>query len=250
MDVEVTIAEDVRDLALGIVVVTGARISESGEELRAACDAAAKQAAAEGCDGGEPRRAAVRQLLRYGGFKPAGRSKPAQEYLLRTAVQEGALPAISNVVDVINAASLSSGLPISLLSLDRLGPRVLVRYGADGEQFVFNRAGQQLDVRGLLCLSTNDGGASRPLGSPVKDSMAGKIDERDRDLLACMYAPQSAVSRETLEAYCRRMSDDFSRWCAAEACTVRIIPATWAPPAGGEPTNDRSSPTRNEANRQ
>ena len=40
----------------------------------------------------------VRDLLRAGGFKPAGRSKPASEYLVRAA-GEGKLAGINLVVD-------------------------------------------------------------------------------------------------------------------------------------------------------
>src|SRR5207245_5378863 len=47
-------------------------------------------------------RAAVRALLRHGGFKPAGRSKPASEYL-QQAAQSGALQPINPAVDVCNA---------------------------------------------------------------------------------------------------------------------------------------------------
>src|SRR3954468_1341376 len=62
-------------------------------------------------------RAEVRSLLRHGGFKPAGRSKPASEYL--HAVQhEGKFPAINAAVDACNVVSLHSGLPISLVDLD------------------------------------------------------------------------------------------------------------------------------------
>src|SRR5262245_13146155 len=43
-------------------------------------------------------REAVRQLLRHGGFKPTGRSKPASEYLLRT-VGEAKLSSINLAVD-------------------------------------------------------------------------------------------------------------------------------------------------------
>src|SRR5262245_64895060 len=64
-------------------------------------------------------RAEVRQLLRHSGFKPAGRSKPASEYL--HAVQcEGRFPAINAAVDTCNIVSLHSGLPISLVDLDLL----------------------------------------------------------------------------------------------------------------------------------
>src|SRR5712691_409069 len=53
-------------------------------------------------------REAVRALLRHGGFKPAGRSKPASEYLVR-AVEAGALASINPAVDVCNVVSCHSG---------------------------------------------------------------------------------------------------------------------------------------------
>src|SRR5438128_5584946 len=46
-------------------------------------------------------RETVRALLRQGGFKPTGRSKPASEYLLR-AVGDGSLTAINLAVDACN----------------------------------------------------------------------------------------------------------------------------------------------------
>src|SRR5882724_3579011 len=57
-------------------------------------------------------RETIRRLLRHGGFKPTGRSKPASEYLLKAAA-EGRLGAINAAVDVCNAVSMHSGLPIS-----------------------------------------------------------------------------------------------------------------------------------------
>src|ERR1700731_3977261 len=63
-------------------------------------------------------REAVRQLLRQGGFKPTGRSKPASEYLLK-AVRDGLLAPINLAVDVCNVVSFHSGLPISVVDLDR-----------------------------------------------------------------------------------------------------------------------------------
>src|SRR5262249_41662323 len=66
---------------------------------------------------GDAVRGVVRQLLRHGGFKPTGRSKPASEYLVR-AVGEGKLASINAAVDACNVASLHSGLPISVVDLD------------------------------------------------------------------------------------------------------------------------------------
>src|SRR5687768_1844806 len=49
-------------------------------------------------------REAVRNLLRKGGFKPTGRSKPASEYLLK-AVGDKMLTSINLCVDVCNVVS-------------------------------------------------------------------------------------------------------------------------------------------------
>ena len=62
-------------------------------------------------------RRAVRDLLRHGGFKPTGRSKPASEYLIKSASQ-GTLSSINVAVDACNVVSLHSGLPISVVDLD------------------------------------------------------------------------------------------------------------------------------------
>src|SRR5438105_953761 len=59
-------------------------------------------------------RETIRALLRHGGFRPTGRSKPASEYLIR-AVGEGHLSTINLAVDACNAVSLHSGLPISVV---------------------------------------------------------------------------------------------------------------------------------------
>ena len=59
-------------------------------------------------------RAAVRDMLRVGGYKPTGRGKPASEYLVRAAA-EGVLAPINLAVDVCNAVS-SAGCSMCLLN--------------------------------------------------------------------------------------------------------------------------------------
>src|SRR5690606_33116896 len=50
-------------------------------------------------------RTAIRDMLRHGGYRPAGRGKPASEYLLRAAT-EGTLGSINLAVDACNVISL------------------------------------------------------------------------------------------------------------------------------------------------
>ncbi len=114
-------------------------------------------------------RAAVRDLLRHGGYKPTGRGKPASEYLLR-AVAEGALAAINAAVDACNAASYHSGLPISVVDLDLAAAPFSLSIAPAGTKYVFNASGQEIDVGGLLCLCD----AAGPTANGVKDAQRSK----------------------------------------------------------------------------
>lgn len=117
----------------------------------------------------DPLRAKVRDLLRHGGYKPTGRGKPASEYLIRAAT-EGALGTINLAVDACNAVSLHSGLPISVVDLERATPPFRIAVAAQGERYVFNSSGQEIDLSGLLCLFD----AAGPAANAVKDSQRTK----------------------------------------------------------------------------
>jgi DNA/RNA-binding domain of Phe-tRNA-synthetase-like protein len=116
-------------------------------------------------------REAVRALLRQGGFKPTGRSKPASEYLIK-AVGEARLSSINLAVDVCNVVSLHSGLPISVVDLDRAREPFRVGVATPGTSYVFNLGGQTIDVGGLLCLFDADGACA----NAVKDAQRTKTD--------------------------------------------------------------------------
>jgi DNA/RNA-binding domain of Phe-tRNA-synthetase-like protein len=109
-------------------------------------------------------KTAVRDLLRAGGFKPAGRSKPASEYLV-TALAEGRFPRI-NAVDACNVVSLHTGLPISLVDVDKLGSttgELRVACAPAATSYIFNPSGQTIDASHLLCVLDDLG----PTGTPV-----------------------------------------------------------------------------------
>jgi DNA/RNA-binding domain of Phe-tRNA-synthetase-like protein len=135
-------------------------------------------------------RAEVRQLLRHGGFKPAGRSKPASEYL--HAVQcEGKFPAINAAVDTCNVVSLHSGLPISLVDIDRIRGELAVDIAAPGTSYVFNPSGQLIDVGGLVCLFDGEG----PTGTPVKDAQRTKTHDGTRATLSIVWGTRALPGR-------------------------------------------------------
>jgi len=127
-------------------------------------------------------RAAVRDLLRHGGYKPTGRGKPASEYLLR-AVAEGALAPINPAVDACNAVSFHTGLPISVVDLDRARPPFRVGVAPEGAAYVFNASGQEIDLSGLLCLFDAEG----PCANAVKDAQRTKTSAATRRTLTVIW---------------------------------------------------------------
>ncbi len=114
-------------------------------------------------------RLAVRDMLREGGYKPAGRGKPASEYLSRAA-EHGVLTCINLPDDACNVVSLHSGLPISVIDLDHATAPFTIRYGLADEHYVFNVSGQVIQVDGLLCLCDAEG----PCANAVKDAQRTK----------------------------------------------------------------------------
>lgn len=135
-------------------------------------------------------RAAVRDLLRHGGYKPTGRGKPASEYLIRAA-SEGALSPINAAVDACNAVSLHSGLPISVVDLDRARPPFRVAIAPEGARYVFNASGQEIDVAGLLCLFDAEG----PCANAVKDSQRTKTHAGTTRTLSVVWGAKALGDR-------------------------------------------------------
>jgi DNA/RNA-binding domain of Phe-tRNA-synthetase-like protein len=137
---------------------------------------------------------AARALLRHGGFRPSGRSKPASEYLVAAAA-EARFPQINPGVDACNVVSLHAGLPISLVDVDRTEGGLRVKLAAPGTSYVFNPSGQTIDVGGLICLFDAVG----PTGTPVKDAQRTKTHDGTRAALSVVWGT-SALAGRTREA--------------------------------------------------
>ncbi|MDB4970911.1 MAG: hypothetical protein JWN44_6600 [Myxococcales bacterium] len=127
-------------------------------------------------------RAAVRDVLRAFGYKPTGRGKPASEYLIR-AVGEKALSSINLAVDMNNAVSLHSGLPVSAVDLDRVRGPLRVAVAQAGAEYVFNAGGQVIQVAGLPCLFDAEGACA----NAVKDAQRTKTTPETRATLSLVW---------------------------------------------------------------
>jgi DNA/RNA-binding domain of Phe-tRNA-synthetase-like protein len=135
-------------------------------------------------------RAAVRDLLRHGGYKPTGRGKPASEYLVKAAA-EGTLGSINPAVDACNVVSLHSGLPISVVDLDRAKPPFCIEVAADGASYVFNASGQTIDLGGLLVLADAEG----PSANAVKDAQRTKTHPGTTRTLSVVWGTRALEGR-------------------------------------------------------
>lgn len=124
----------------------------------------------------------VRDLLRHGGYKPTGRGKPASEYL-RQAIEKGILSSINLAVDACNVVSFHSGLPISVIDLDRVAMPLSVALAPEGSEYVFNATGQTIKLDGLLCLFDADG----PCANGVKDSQRTKTSDATTRTLSIIW---------------------------------------------------------------
>ncbi|TWT50203.1 B3/4 domain protein [Rubripirellula amarantea] len=146
-------------------------------------------------------RKAVRDLLRQGGFKPTGRSKPASEYLIKASGEQPLSP-INLAVDVCNLVSLHSGLPISVVDLDLVTEPVEILVAPEGAEYVFNRSGQTLDIGGLLCLADAKG----PCANAVKDSQRTKTHADTRRTLSIIWGTVVLQGRtQSVESWYRQL---------------------------------------------
>jgi DNA/RNA-binding domain of Phe-tRNA-synthetase-like protein len=127
-------------------------------------------------------RQAVRGMLRTAAYKPTGRGKPASEYLVRAA-EEGTLDTINAAVDACNAVSLHTGFPISVVDAELALPPWRIAIAGAGERYVFNRAGQEIDLEGLLCLFD----AAGPCANAVRDAQRTKTHAGTRVTLSVVW---------------------------------------------------------------
>ena len=135
------------------------------------------------------------------------------------AAREGRFPFINNLVDINNYVSLKYGLPISLLDQAPFGDAVILRIGTPGEKYVFNSAGQEIELDGLVCACNRDG---RPLGNAVKDSMEGKIKDSTAAVVGVIYAP-AAFDRQKLEEACREFQEMLRLYGGAGQSEYEIL---------------------------
>lgn len=141
---------------------------------------------------------AVRDLLRHGGYKPTGRGKPASEYL-RQAVEKQRLTPINACVDICNVVSYHSGLPISVVDMDKLEAPMTIKIAPENTEYVFNASEQTIKLDGLICLFDGQGACA----NGVKDSQRTKTSTETTNTLSIVWGTKELLDRthDTLDWY-------------------------------------------------
>ncbi|MCA9190772.1 MAG: hypothetical protein KDB03_03380 [Planctomycetales bacterium] len=161
----------------------------------------------------------IRDMLRAGGFKPSGRSKPACEYLER-AVADGILASINLAVDMCNVVSLFSGFPISVVDADLTCGELSIRQATSGESYVFNSVGQTIELSGLVCLYDQMGACA----NAVKDCQRTKTNSGTLRTISVIW------SAHALEEKSRQAADWYASMLADLGCELNWIEVTYNNP--------------------
>jgi len=193
------------NLILGIIEADNISVEQSPVEFLTLINNLCNETLAgkKGLD--DSTRTAIRKLLKYGKYRATGRGKPASEYLYNLIKEGGSLPLINNIVEANNYISLLSGYPISIFDIDKCTSPMIIRHGKDDEKYVFNQSGQELDLKDLLLVADSncdypkeDG---RPIGNPIKDSMATKVFEDAKNIIGVIYSSKDVCIEKHMQNY-------------------------------------------------
>ena len=150
----------------------------------------------------------ARDLYKSFGMEPS-RHRPSSEALLRRVLQGKDLYRLNNAVDCCNLASLSYLLPIGMYDLDLVRGDVVLRAGADGDEYAGIRKGP-VHLGGRLALFDRDGG----FGSPTSDSARTCVTGRTERILAVIMATASYPAA-AMQEHVHHFADLFTRHCTA-----------------------------------
>ena len=203
---------------LGVVEADAVEVSAGNPELAAllqeVCDQRGNQWTQETL-AEAPFTRAVRAMFRSWGVDPS-KYRPSSEALLRRVVQGKGLYRVSNVVDIGNLGSIETGWPYGCYDRSRITAPVAFRHGVPGE--TYQGIGKQTwHLEGRPVLADPAG----PFGSPISDSTRSMITESARDVMAVIYAPESA-SGAALDQAMSSLSVRLSRYCSASAVRSEI----------------------------
>ncbi len=222
----ITIVVDLPDVTLGVLEADGVRVAPTAHELahvlEEVCRDIQRKHSVETLADAESTRA-VRAMFRSWGIDPS-KYRPSSEALSRRVVQGKGLYRVSNVVDIGNLGSIETGWPYGLYDRGRIVPPISFRHGAAGETYEgIGKRTWHLAGRPVLA------DANGPFGSPISDSTRTMVTDSTQDVLAVIYAPNTARFG-SIESALARLGQGLSMFAAARAIRSGVCPLTSNPP--------------------
>jgi DNA/RNA-binding domain of Phe-tRNA-synthetase-like protein len=126
---------DFPELAPGVLHATGITADVPVESRIAPFNDIARQRLATATEGEFPEIQAWRRAFSRMGLKPT-QYRCASESLLRRFRKEGSLPRIHPLIDLCNAISLASAVPVAVLDLAHIAGDIEVRYATGDERYL------------------------------------------------------------------------------------------------------------------
>ncbi|MEM2102263.1 MAG: phenylalanine--tRNA ligase beta subunit-related protein [Candidatus Bathyarchaeia archaeon] len=140
---------------------------------------------------------AYRDLYWSLGIDPT-KTRPSGEALLRRTLHGNDIPAISNVVDAYNLASLETIIPLSGFDLDKIKPPLRIRFSNEADEFrgigmsspvkLITKVLLVADENQILCIY------------PYRDADATKITEQTRNVLIIGYGAPTIPENQLVSA--------------------------------------------------
>jgi DNA/RNA-binding domain of Phe-tRNA-synthetase-like protein len=172
---------------LGRLLAGGIAVELSGPAIRSALEDGARAQAERwaGRSLGEiPGIKVVRGFFSELGIDPT-KTRPSAEALLRRVLKGSGLPAVNNVVDVVNLSSLRWLLPIGLYDAGAIRGAVRLEIGGAGAGYRgLGKDWVSLEGRPAMI---DDLGA---FGAPTSDSFRTRVHELTEEIFLVIFAPR------------------------------------------------------------
>lgn len=149
------------ELAAGVLIVDGITPNAEVSARVAAFTATAQARLGAGSESELPEIQAWRRAFGRMGLKPT-QYRCASEALLRRLRKEGSLPAIHPLIDLCNAASLASAIPVAAIDLAKVDGWLEVRHATGAESYLaFSGEVEHPDPREVIFADRSDNAHAR-----------------------------------------------------------------------------------------
>jgi DNA/RNA-binding domain of Phe-tRNA-synthetase-like protein len=209
-------------LRVGLIEAKGIKVKQSSDEYLAEINKDISHILQPDFIYPDHLKKGIRSLMKSFGYQPSGRNRPASEFLVKDLLNRKEFNSINNIVDINNHLSLKYHLPISILDLDKTGPNLCIRLGEEGENYIFNSIGQELSLKKLLIITSQDD-TKKGFGSPVKDSHATKIFEEAQNVIGFVYTSANITSNEELGKILEEFKTNLEKQAKASSVEWKIL---------------------------